>query len=311
MKQYLLFITLISVILVSGCIQTTTTALGNGLVITDVYSSIEDVEGKDRSVRLSLEIENQGGASTDKVLACLMGSNFPGSTSEQMWGNESSICQKATRKLSAADMINNMPGGAARFSWTLKSPWISYPQERTDEFTTRVFYEYKTQTSADVWVYSESEIRSAKQKGESIPETLEIRKTIGPVDISLNTIQPVRADDAYFTLRITVSNIGGSTVFNQTGFDWDESNIPSLTEEKLNQVALSFSYPSGLTPEACDDIVELKKGDTRTISCDFTINNPGSITTKTSYPIIVTATYGYFIDNTIFINVKGKKGQSS
>lgn len=304
-----LAIAAIGVILVSGCVQTTPSALaGTGLAITDFSSSAEEIEGKDRNVRVALEVENQGGSPTANILACLVGSNFPGETSEQMWKNESVICQKATRTLQAADFVNNIAGGAARFSWTLKSPWIPYPMTRQDEFTGRVFYEYATKASAIVWVYSEDEIKSAKQRGESVPTTLVVIKTAAPVDISLNTIQPVKSEDGYFTLKITVSNVGGGTVFNHTNFAWNSATTPSLTDI-LNQVKLTYSYPSDLKPEACDSEIELKKGDTKTISCDFTLKK--SVTAKQSYPVTVSASYGYYIDKTVSIKVVGKKGQSA
>lgn len=304
-KSILLVFAVFGVVIVSGCVQQTAPTLGTGMAITDFSSSSEEVEGKNKNVRFSLEAKNQGGFSTPNAVACLIGSNFPGLTSEQMWENVSAVCQRATRTLSAA---SDVAGGSARFSWILRSPWIAYPTERTDEFTGRVYYAYRTQSSANVWVYSEAEQKAAEQRGEAIPTTLDIVKTRAPVDISMSTKQPVKSEDGYFTLRITVSNVGGGVVFNSTSFSWSFSNPPQLSTDIQNFVSLSFSYPSGITMDACESEVELKKGETRTISCDFTLSQ--TVTTKKSYTITVSANYGYYIDSTVPIKVIGRKNES-
>ncbi len=306
-KNILLMFAVLGVLLVGGCIQQAAPTLGTGMAITDFSSSSESVEGKNKNVRFSLEAENQGGSSTANVIACLIGSNFPGLTSEQMWENVSAVCQRAPRTLSAA---SDVAGGSARFTWTLRSPWISFPTERTDEFTGRVYYSYRTQSSANVWVYSEAEQKAAEQRGEAVPTALEVIKTAAPIDISLSTKQPVKSEDGYFTLRITVSNVGGGLVFNSTDLSRSFATPPDLTDIQ-NIVSLSFSYPSAeITMEACESEVELKKGETRTISCDFTLKNPSAITTKKSYAITISASYGYYIDSTVPITVRGKKGES-
>ncbi len=299
------------VLLVSGCVQTggETKITGAGLAVVDFSSSVEDVEGMGKTVRISMEVENQGGYTTGDVLACLIGSNFPGKISEQMWSSESPVCQSAKRELYAADPETGAPGGTARFRWILKSPWIPYPQERTDEFVGRIFYRYKSQATAKVWVYSEEELRAAKQRGETFSETLETVATPGPVEISLSAKQPIRADDGYFTLTVTLTNSGGGTVFDSKNFDFSSETPPKVSE--LNVINLRFDYPeSSLQDEGCDDVVELRRGETRTISCGFTIKNPETITLKTSFPITVTADYGYYTDSRLEITVRGKKGET-
>ncbi|NOZ81888.1 MAG: hypothetical protein GXO63_01940 [Candidatus Micrarchaeota archaeon] len=303
------FLPILIVVLVSGCVQSESKIVASGITVTDFSSSIDEVEGMGRTVRISMEIENTGGYSTSNVLACLMGSSFPGRAEDQMWETESDICQPVDKELYAADPETRSPGGFARFSWKLKSPWLPYPQVRTDEFTGRVFYRYKSQTSAKIWVYSDDEIRAAKQRGESLSKPLEIVKSVGPVDIDLSVKQPVSAENGYFTVTITVSNVGGGVVFDDSNFDYGSSDIPKIGE--LNVVHLTYTYPAGeLEADACDDVVELRMGETRRFSCGFTIKNPEKIRTKTSFPITVSATYGYYMDTTLSVTVKGKKGES-
>lgn len=312
MNKTLLFL-LLSILAVSGCVAIgpTTKATGAyGVTITDFYSSSAEVEGKNKTVRISMEIENKGGNNISSALGCLLGSDLGGETKNMMWSNESNICQPLTKKLSAADTEKNLAGGAAKFSWTLKSPWLPHPMTRKDMFTGRIYYPYKSRTIANVWIYSEAELEAARQRKESVPTSLYTTKTVGPVDISLNTPQPITYYSAgdTLTLKITLSNIGGGVVFDPAGFSWSALSSPSLTD-KTNKIAINYNHPSDLEPVACDNSAELKKGDTVTVSCDFKMNK--AITTKQGYPITVSADYGYYVDSSLSITVKGKRGEAS
>jgi len=302
---------IIPFLFLSGCIQTQQQPVikGSGIVITDFSSSRDYIEGKDRVVRIYMEIENQGGYATDKVLLCLIGSF--GETSESMWKLEGDECQKIDRKLEAYDPVSELPGGTARKAWTLKSPWIPYPQESSYTFTGRAYYLYRSMTSTKIKVYSESEIEAARQRGETLSSVEDPVKTISPVDITISAPTLLRAEDGYFTIRLQVSNVGGGVVFDHTKIDWNSKMPPSLSIDDLNYIKLKISYPTNdLEMEACENEIELKKGETRTISCDFTIKNPEAITTWKSYPITVEAEYGYYVDKELLITVKGRKGES-
>jgi len=313
--RYLGFIPLFAIfglLLFSGCVTTGSNKSqvgGKGIVITDFSSSREEVTGMNRHVSIYMGIENEGGYATDKVLMCLIGSF--GKTSEGMWELDDQQCFKAERTLEAADPVNNLPGGSARASWDLKSPWIPYPEERKDEFTGRVYYLYKSKTTAQIWVYSETEIEAEKQRGKKVSSVGEQTKTYGPVEIDISTPELIRAEDGFFTVKITVSNLGNGVVFDSTGINWDSNSPPNLPVDKLNVVKLSFSYPtSELQLEACDKEIELKKGETRTISCDFKILHPEKITTKRMFPITIETEYGYYVDSTLTITIYGKKGET-
>lgn len=304
---------IIPLLLLSGCVQTTDqtgTVKGSGIVITDFSSSRDYVEGKDRAVRIYMEVENQGGYATDKVLVCLIGSF--GEISESMWKLEDNECQKIDRKLEAYDPTTDMPGGTARKAWTLKSPWVPYPQESDYTFTGRVYYFYRSMTSTKIKVYSESEIEAARQRGETLSSVEQQVKTISPIDITISAPTLLRAEDGYFTIRIQVSNVGGGIVFDHRKIDWNSETPPSLSIDDLNYIKLNITYPKNeLDMTACETEIELKKGETRTISCDFEIKDPESITTWKSYPITVEAEYGYYVDKDLLITVKGKKGETA
>lgn len=324
---FLLFL-VVMVVAVSGCISggSKTNVGGNGVAITDFSSSVSDVSDCDKSVRINLDVENQGGnsISSNNLLACLSGKNFPGKTSEQMWAIDSSqtgkICQSLTKKLDAPDNINSMPGGAASFKWTVNSPFVPFPLTREDGFSGRVFYKYNSRTSATVFVISESELAVAKQTGKLPPSSPQIDKTASPVDITIDVNQPIVAQNGdTFTLKVTLSNVGGGTVFDQSAvsFGSDASNVPSIPEDKLNLITIKVdtSLIAGGSSDAgmcAADLsnVELRKGSTVTIPCDIKINAP--ISKLQSFPILLTATYGYFVDSSeVPISLSGKKNKDS
>ncbi len=325
-RNIFLFLSIIAVVAISGCISggQKTSAAGNGIAITDFSSSASEASDCDRSVRINLDVENQGGSSVDSnnLLACLSGKNFPGKTSEQMWAVDSSqinrVCQTLPKKLDAVDNVKSIPGGAASFKWTAFSPFVPFPLTRTDGFSGRVFYKYSSRTSATVFVISEDGLAAAKQKGTALPSAPEIEKTASPVDISIDTNQPVIGQNGdTFTLKVTLSNVGGGTVFDPgaVSFGSPSSSLPSISEDQLNLITITVntSLYAGGSSEAgfCNaDLrsVELRKGSTVTIPCDIRINAP--ISGLRSFPILLTAKYGYFIDSSeVPISLSGKKNK--
>lgn len=323
-KNLFLFISIMAVVAVSGCISggSKTAVSGNGIAITDFASSVSEATDCDKSVRLNLDIENKGGNSipAGSLLACLNGKNFPGKTSEQMWAIDSATlqCQSLKKKLDAPDTVKNIPGGAASFKWTAYSPFVPFPLTRTDGFSGRVFYNYNSRTSATVFLISESELAVAKQTGKSLPSAPEIDKTTSPVDISIDVSQPVVGSSGdTFTLKVTLSNVGGGTVFDPSvvSFGSDSSSMPSIPEDKLNLITIKVDTSLGAGGDTESGFckadlknVELRKGSTVTIPCDIKINTP--ITSLKSFPILLTASYGYFIDSSeIPMAVSGKKNK--
>jgi len=323
-RNILLLLLVVAVVAVSGCISggSSGAVSGNGISVTDFASSVSEATDCDKSVRLNLDVENMGGKSVpiNELLACLSGKNFPGKTSEQMWAIDSttSVCQSLKKKLDAPDTVKNIPGGSASFKWTVNSPFVPFPLTRTDGFSGRVFYKYASRTSATVFVISESELAVSKQTGKSLPSVPEIDKTASPVDISIDVAQPVVGDSGdTFTLKVTLSNVGGGTVFdpNAVSFGSDSSSVPSIPEDKLNLITIKVdtSMNAGTDDESgfCNaDLknVELRKGSTVTIPCDIKIKS--KITNLQSFPVLLTASYGYFVDSSeVPMAVSGKKNK--
>lgn len=304
----------LATVAISGCVKSQAAIKGIGLVITDFDSTISEIEGKDKLATISLAAENQGGSTIPNAKACLMGSNFPGSTAEGMWGRvdaTQTICQVKTG-LKAYDPVNNIPGGSITAKWKLSSPCIPALISRSDSFTGRVYYDYTTTAMTTVWVYADAEIQAARQRGEEIPTSLTIDKTVGPIDIFIDTAQPIRAEDESFTIKITFSNVGGGTLVNQA-LDWSAGDsLPTVDDTNLNIFSARISVPSGVVATDCTNElseIELKKGSAITKSCDVNITGLG-VTTKKSFPITIRADYAYYIDKDLAITTMGKRGQT-
>lgn len=323
-RSIILLLLVAAVVAVSGCTfgGGGTTVLGNGIEIIDFSSSQTEATDCDKSVKMNLDMENKGGKSIQSgdLLACLVGKNFPGKTSEQMWAVDSTtpVCQSLKKKLDAPDPLRSIPGGAASFKWTTYSPFVPFPLVRNDGFTGRVFYKYSSRTSATVYVVSEGELATMKQTGKSVPTSAEIDKTASPVDIAIDVKQPiVGAKGDTFTLKVTLTNVGGGTVFDQSKVTFADGNaVPLVLEDDLNKITIDVSTPldaAGSGAGFCKtDLsnVELRKGATVIIPCDININK--DITSLQSYPILLTASYGYFVDSSqVPILSGGKKGKVS
>lgn len=319
-----LLILLTLVVLVSGCIQAetflaqiggTSSIEGKGLSITE-FSSMPSQQYSGRNVRLSLTLENTGGNSTGNVLACLSGENFIGSTSlgkykEGYWETTEYICKK-TRGLIAPDVSQDIPGGLTTVKWTVTAPAIPEGMTITDMFTARTFFDYSTKASLSITAVSESERISIEQKGETI-QTYKVDKTLGPIDINLEVNpQPIILFDseAYANIKITLKNIGKGTVFDSKEFSFSDSRkIPVIEENELNKVYLNINSPKEVSIDCFEDLtkaVEMFK-DTLIMSCDVTVKD-STLTTKKSYPIFISATYGYYIDVPLRVGVVSRPG---
>ncbi len=292
----------------SGCIRTspeTPTVTRDGIVITSFYPSLDEVSAG-KNLRLTMEIENRGSNATPNVIACVIG---PYERSEEavtqgMWYLKSESCYGATKTLSPFDP-ESQSGGSARFIWELQAPNLQYPQERTDRFKGRVYYEYSSETTVKVPVYTMSEYLAVKQKGEDF-ESVEVTKTLAPVDISVSVKEPIIAEDGYFIIKITVTNKGGGVVFDSEGSFGNATASPPDLEDKIGVIRMQYTVPSGLTID-CDNTIEIFKGNSRTVSCEVEIQNPENIKTMKIFPITIKAKYGYYVERETSVKVLGTR----
>lgn len=311
---------ILSVMFVAGCVGQAdggpTPAEGQGLVVTEFSSAREEVQGAGRPVTLRLQAENKGGTPIENIKACLVGQSWglEGSTAWSL-SEDTKECQKLPEtksELKAPNTEADIPGGIQRWSWSLSSPWVPETIKRDDIFIGRVFYDSSSKAITTIAVYPETDLRAAQDRGDDIPDTLVVSQTNGPLEIDIDTTQPTLAEDGFFTIAITVKNVGGGTVFNETSALAGDG-IPSIGYDNLNIFSIDIDLPTELetdNPNLVDSCglreIELLRGEQDTIYCDINF----IANTITSYPITIDAQYQYYVDSELTVTVKGKRGES-
>jgi hypothetical protein len=290
--------------LVAGCVQGpgTQATTGNGLEITSLTGDQTTVYST-KNLRVFMDVENQGDYQilSGNALAYLISSwNFDSSTS---------AIQKISKDLNPADPVRGTPAGADRLIWTLTAPTLSAGQSRTDTMIGRAYYKYKTVVSGSFWAYSEAEETASRDRGETL-EKLSSTSTVGPVEATVS-IAPdpvvVGAGEETFTMSVVLKNTGGGTIFKNDAIDMSASSPSvSLNEDQLNIVKISTSISGTsieITGDECNKDQELI-GNSITLICDVKVKQAPAA--KLNYPFTVTLDYGYYKDQKLSVEARGR-----
>jgi hypothetical protein len=316
----------IAVLMVAGCTgpggfqlpfpitSPTGIAAGNGLVITEFSLDNSEVYNN-RSAKVTMMVSNKGGSTVPnaKALAVLQGSAIKPTLADNLYwsgrGTTTSVYLGMGKEMSPYDPVKDMPADEKTLDWYLTSPTgITAGTTRTDYFMGRLYYDYSTTVTGNVWIYTEAESEAAKSANKPL-NTNSFTTSAGPVAMYV-TIKPsavvVSDTDRTFTMTIKVINTGGGTVYKQGAVTYDTTS-PDLvidTETQLNRVAVDITAPSGWSGftdcESTD--LEFVKGEA-TLTCEVTVPVPA---TFQSDQISVVANYGYWIERTASIVVAGK-----
>ncbi len=302
-KSILLVLAIVSVVLVAGCIDMggggETTTAGYGLEIID-FSADQAEIFSERSVRIFMEVENQGQAVVDNALLNLIGTI--GSTTD-FWQNTSALEDSFT-DISPADPVREIPAEKKRTDWKLTAPTLNPGQTRTDQFIGRVYYPFRSVATGTIWVYPDVEAEAVRNAGESLDKaTFTYTQAPVSIEVSLAPDPPVvETGDTEFTIFVKFTNVGGGTVFQNSTWT-NYAKVPTLGSDDLNMIKINVSAP-GLTVTECTDITEELIGNSLTVYCDA---DAGSVpATKKAYPVTVDAIYGYYKDTEISLKALGK-----
>ena len=319
--KYEILISILAIVLIAGCtipgipeIPTgPSVSGGRGLEITSFTAEPSPVYSGSK-VRVTMEVENQGGTTVpkEKAVVYLTGSNVDiGSSSDLYWrGSDPSetASKNFTRDMRPADAVKGTPADTARFTWTLMAPNVTAGQTRTDTFYGRTYCDYSTGVNGNVWIYTEGEADAARASGRPLNKA-SFTSTVGPVglDVKVSPDPVVYYDTGeVFSLYITVSNLATGTIYKY-GKDYS-SGIPTIGAEEYNIVNIDVSYDTSKlsldNPSDCKGDQELPAGKSTTLVCDFTITDPPD--TFESYPITVTANYGYYTEKSTTVTVQGR-----
>ena len=322
MNSKFLLTAMLAVVLVAGCVQpgewpwitTPTTFVGGGLVITEFYADNTEVYNN-RSNEITMTVTNKGGASVPdgEAVAVLQGSALKDDFSDNLYwtnrGTTTSVYQTMGKTMDPYDPIKDVPADEKTLHWYLTSPeGIDPGTIRNDVFIGRVYYDYSTTVTGNIWIYSEAESDAAKAAGKQLNQN-SFSSTSGPVALYI-TVRPddvvVSDEDSTFILKVKVVNTGGGAVYAPGTIDYD-ATTPDLSldsETELNRIDISITAPSGWSGLSdCQGIdIELLKGE-ETLTCDVTVPVPS---TFVSSQIKVEATYGYWIERTTTVTVSGR-----
>ncbi|MFQ6020596.1 MAG: hypothetical protein ACE5J4_01085 [Candidatus Aenigmatarchaeota archaeon] len=308
--KYIL-ITLVAIVLVLGCIggeEAPTPVEGKGLEIIEFAADQSEVYSG-RSVRITMEVENQGGYKTENEtsLVYLIGSNLNlDDTTGFSWNatsEDETLYKYFNKDMDPADPARDIPADRKRFSWRLNAPILPQGQSRTDDFIGRIYYEYKTTARGTVWVYSESEYEAARTSGKEIKKST-FTPTQGTIsiEVSVSPDPPVLIEgEDTFTMSIKLSNIGGGTIYDRGAIDYETPYL-GLTIDDLNWVNVDVES-NDLIVTGCTGDQEMVGGRDTTLVCDVTLTPPATVK---GYSADITVSYGYYKDSTISVTALGR-----
>ncbi len=300
MKKIIAILAIFMIIAVSGCVeeQQVSGPRGYGLEIVNFTSNLYEVYS-DKTVIITMQVENHGETKIDKDygLALLI---IPSD-----WDVTQEKNQAYKKDITFEDELTGTAAGTEFFRWTVKSPPLAQGLTRTDTITGRIYYDYETSATGNIWIYPESEAFSDQEKNVQL-NTLSYEKSRGPIDIDISVMpDPVLVyyDQELFTLTITLTNIGDGVVYAP---DEITSTIYDLDDDKRNVIDLDIRLGDNLDIEdnSCYQDVTFF-GDTATVICDIEVEDAPS--TKQQFPITVTANYGYYKDEDIEVTTIGRE----
>jgi len=327
MNKSILIATL-AIVLIAGCIQgniqipgitvsPTTFTGGNGLTITEFVVDNAELYAN-RSAKITMTVSNKGGASVaiNKAVAVIQGSalknDFLGG--DLYWTKRStttSVFQNMGKIMNPYDPVNDKAADEKTLYWYLTSPeGISAGTTRTDTFFGKLYYDYATTVTGNVWVYSEGEAAAAKSANRNLNQN-SFTSTSGPIAVIV-TVKPtnviVSSSDNTFSMQIKVSDVGGGIVYlpGQITYDAASPNLALSPDTQLSRVKVEIpTIPTGWTGlNSCiSDSLELTKG-VGTLDCDVTVSVPTTGSDSSQLKILVT--YGYSSQQAFSVKVSGK-----
>jgi len=324
MKKEIILLALLATVSVSGisgCVQpsqwpflqvTPTVLGGTGMVITDFIADPTEVYSN-ATGRVMMTVKNLGGAlvDMDTSLVMIAGSGIKETLADGLYwtgsGTTTSVYQHFTKDMKPEDTVRGTPADEKTFTWNLRSPAdIETGTTRTDVFIGRIYYDYTTTVTGNIWVYSQTESDAARAAGRELNRAT-FSSTSGPVALTLrSTPDPVvlATGENTFTMIMTISNVGGGALYETGSVTYTSgSEDVTLTTDELNRVDVTITSP-GLTITGCSGSQELVGGKDLTLSCDVTVSTPP--TAFASYQVKFVADYGYNTERTATVTVSGR-----
>lgn len=306
------------VVLVSGCTElggdfASSFAMGDGLQINSFeFKPTRLVSGQ--ATILKLELQNMGSVNIGNVFVYLYG------LSEEWYDGSSMIGDVVASDLKkfdigsslrAADPELKTEGDKRVVVWKLNSPEeLMEGTEFVHKAYARVCYPYKTSAIATVEVIGEDEWLVMEQTGKYSQYPIKVEQSAGPIQISIESMQPVIASNG-INMELKISNVGEGIAFAGQVYDcsqiFDSDTLD--VSEHLNNVKFEFGGGGSMSCSVngvVDGIIPLLRGQEKkiTITCDgLTSTMP-----KQEINMDIEVTYNYYIDSETSVVILGKLG---
>jgi hypothetical protein len=311
-----------AVVFVAGCtniqipniIQSSTVLGGTGLVMSDFSIGQAEVYGL-QTDRIMMTVSNKGGHSVPDgdALVFLTGSAVDLDGDDTMYWTSSTetLIKQFGKEMKPADPVKDTPAEEKTISWSLVAPNVSKGEQTPYLFIGRVYSDYQTKVTGNIWVYSETEADTAKTADKTLNKAT-WSATSGPIAINARLTQdPVvlYGNENMMSLIIKVSNAGSGVLYQQGAIDYAAASTPddlALTSDQINRVVISGNVAGAALPDDCTNsgnAIEMVGGKDLTLTCDVTITPPA---TFQGYPITITADYGYYTERTASVTVSGR-----
>lgn len=309
MKLLILILPVAALVFISGCTGTGGGAAGPGVVILNWEPDFSSVESQD-DVQFRLRVQNQGGEEAENVRAML--------TMITIGGDEWQI-------LSGAEEVDLKPyllppnprygteGETTEEIWKLRAPTIPEGLPPSSySVGIRVFYDYVTTAIKPITLVNENELRQITDRGGALP-THTGSHSSGPLSVTAVTGKYIKVSDdgrtKTFPITIQVTNTGGGIPY----YVGHGSMMYGIPEDSEYKVLLGINLPPGLGFVTCAEYdstgsysggeVQLWKGRDSDITCELMITNLPAVSQEGSIKFYLT--YGYAIDRTTAVSVKG------
>lgn len=320
LSRILLLLSLIAVILPSGCILD-----GNGLddhppegygMIAENFAPDFQQVYSGEDVTFTLKVRNTGSVKASGGFAELLGL-------DQTWrGGEGSTANTAGTEifpveqecrytnqgidLLPPDPSSGISGGDYICTWKYIAPQVRVGLHADYTPRARFYYNYESFTTKTLTLIPKEDLKAYQNQGKTLPmETKDQSDSPLSLDIEMQTPIRTYGSSVEFPAVIKISNIGDGTVCSDANHckKYPYISGQSTTEgPSWDQFTLRIELGEGLQLSTCnpEQIIYLSGGKDQTISCKITASVPQELSQR---QIILIADYGYFFDTATSITV--------
>lgn len=322
MRNILAAFLIVAAVVFAGCIgqPTTTTATGNGVIISSFSSDFAEVRSGEEAT-LMLSLANVGESDATGVTVQLFGLNFGANDWAKTTG---SLVAALPTALRGANPSAGLAGDTYDVTWGLKAP-VNLRVDNTYTADARVNFLYKTTAVSTIRFVSNDYIKSLPTA-----QADQVRKTAGVISskvsnapVQLSSTVGTRPLIVYnggevYTISLVISNAGSGNAFKDTasypGKSGSSDTSSSIDSKDLNLVKVTINtdanincksaFESTLSPTEKVGYVSLNRGKSKTLSCSITAPASSAAVGNTKdYTINTQLNYGYFVDSSTSIKV--------